>query len=471
MKKHPSKQLSQTRTPRPLKPSLSNPPKTEHLIGGIDPYDFKTTEHKGAHIYSKEVPWANCIYVRFLFNAGSRHDPKGREGVMHFMEHMLFSSTPTHPTKFDIDQFSKTHTLDSFNAFTSFSHMCLNYRCLEESFEGSLKGAIEVLTSSLLTKESFEKERNIIIQEAWSCYKNAKNVEYRKKTKENVYASFPDRLRAGLPLGWPESIEKITHADIRAYYKKFLVRENLSVVVGGNISKIHLNLIKKYIEKIPSGVPSKGVLIPKNIKPPKERIWIYTYEEMGLTPNNQVSIELSNLISRIDKSYSDEAGYLTRALMYELMFQELRHKNSWCYGVQAGFGNYEDFSYGSLSSKIDAKYVNEAFDIIQSIIQNVLDDKHIKEFEQEKTLFMQRKRAVELSTNDLIDNALYDLRCETYIQTNKNSYDELYKVTYEDIKQVLKSMFTESNSVMYEASVPNDYDKSISQNYLKKYIK
>ena len=125
MKKHPLHTL------HPLQPSQANSSKKEYLIGGIDPYDFKTANYKGSRIYSKEVPWATCIYVRFLFNAGARHDPKGKEGVMHFMEHMLFSGTPTYPTKFDIDQFSKAHTLDSFNAFTSFSHMCLNYRCLE----------------------------------------------------------------------------------------------------------------------------------------------------------------------------------------------------------------------------------------------------------------------------------------------------------------------------------------------------
>lgn len=462
MKKH------QTKT---IKPAYQNPTKTEHLIGGIDPYDFKVTEYKGTRIYSKEVPWATCVYVRFLFNAGARHDPKGKEGAMHFMEHMLFSGTTTYPTKFDIDQFSKANTLDSFNAFTSFSHMCLNYRCLEESLEASLKGAIEVLTSSLLSKESFEKEKNIILQEAWSVYKNEKRIEFRKKNNQNLYASFPDRQRTGSPLGWPNTIEQMTHGDIKKIYKDYLVRENLSVVISGNISKKHINTVKKYIERIPSGKPSRDVLIPKVIKSPLERIWIHTYEEMGLTANNQASIEISTGASRIDKTYTGEAEDLTRALMYELMFQELRHKNSWCYGVNASFGNLEDYTYGSLSSNIDPKYVNEAFDILKMIIDNVLNDKHIKEFEQEKTLFIDRKRAVELSTADLTQNALSNLRYEKQIETRKESFKNLHAVTYEDIKRVLKTLFIDSKNVVYEASVPNDYDKSVPQNYLKKYIK
>ena len=461
MKKHPIK------TP---KYNQTGPSKTEHLIGGIDPYDFKITEHKGARIYSKEVPWATCVYVRFLFNAGARHDPKGKEGTMHFMEHMLFSGTPTYPTKFDIDQFSKTNTLDSFNAFTSFSHMCLNYRCLEESLEASLKGAVEVLTSSLLSKESFEKEKNIILQEAWAVYKNEKRIEFRKKNNQNIFTSFPDRLRTGSALGWPNTIEQIAHSDIKKIYKDYLVRENLNVVVSGNISKRHINLIKKYIELIPSGKPSKEVLIPKVIKSPLERIWVHTYEEMGLTANNQASIEISTGTSRIGKTYTGGAEDLTRALMYELMFQELRHKNSWCYGVNASFGNLEDYTYGSLSSNIDPKYVNEAFDIVKMIIDNVLDDKHTKEFEQEKTLSIERKRAVELSTADLTQNALSNLRSEKKIETRKESFKNLYAVTYEDVKRVLKTLFIDSKNVLYEASVPNDYDKSIPQNHLKKYI-
>lgn len=52
--------------------------------------------------------------------------------------------------------------------------------------------------------------------------------------------------------------------------------------------------------------------------------------------------------------------------------------------MNASFGNCEDYTYGSLSSKIDAAHVNEAFDIIKMIIDNILNDKHTKEFEQEK---------------------------------------------------------------------------------------
>lgn len=126
------------------------------------------------------------------------------------------------------------------------------------------------------------KRKNIILQEAWAIYKNEKHIAFRRKNNQNMFSSFPDRLRLSSPLGWPDSIEKIGHADIKIY-KDSLVRENLSVVISGNISKRHINVIKKYIELIPSGKQSKEVLIPKIVKPPLERIWIHTYEEMGLT--------------------------------------------------------------------------------------------------------------------------------------------------------------------------------------------
>ncbi|MDQ5912521.1 MAG: hypothetical protein QG568_736 [Patescibacteria group bacterium] len=439
----------------------------EYLINGIDPYDFKRETYLGVNIYSRSVPWASCIYVRFLFNCGALNDPAGKEGVTHFMEHMLFTGTPIYPTKFDIDQFSKLYTLDSLNAFTSFQHMCLNYRCLSYHFEESIKGSIEMLTKSFLNDESVEKEKKIITQEAWGVYKNTNRIKYIKSEQKNIFKDFPDRLRISSSLGWPNTISKIERRDIVHMYQTNLVRENLTVIINGQISPKHKKVLKEYLSKIPSGQKAKEVYIPKSISTPKNRIWIHTYEEMGLTPSNQAYIGISGAIPKHNFAHNKEIGALTRALLYEILFQELRHKNSWCYGVKASFGVTEDYAFGELSSNIDPAYIHEALEIIERIISNILKGEYQKEFEQEKSLYIDRKKAAEVTTEDITHTAVHGIRYHNQIQKRKDSFKNIQSVAFSDIQFLVKGVFVDSKTKIFEIHVPNGYNKENTQKFLK----
>ena len=52
---------------------------------------------------------------------GSGDDPKEREGIAHFLEHMLFLGTEKYPEPGEYQQFIKSHG-GSHNAFTAFSN-------------------------------------------------------------------------------------------------------------------------------------------------------------------------------------------------------------------------------------------------------------------------------------------------------------------------------------------------------------
>src|SRR3989344_6110120 len=63
----------------------------EQFMRMSDPLKF---EHRvlsnGASAYMNLALPVNHVLLGIVFHAGSKHDPKGREGVAHFMEHMPF---------------------------------------------------------------------------------------------------------------------------------------------------------------------------------------------------------------------------------------------------------------------------------------------------------------------------------------------------------------------------------------------
>lgn len=442
--------------------------KNEHLVNGIDPYAFTEDMVDGVSVYSRNIPWSTGVFVRFIFNVGAMHDPKGKEGLAHFLEHMIFSGNNTYPDKFAIDQFSKKYTLDSLNASTSFGNTIIKFRCLPEHLDQALHGVIEMITGSFLKDEDVKKEKSIITEEAWGVFKNEKSIAYLKMEKENVYHDFPDRLRIHSSLGWPETILCIERDDLVSLYETAYVRENLSVVMSGLVTEKEKQTLARYIPKIKNGIKVPDMFVPKEVHPPKENVWVHTYEDMGITPSKQAHVGLGSIR---EHAYSvDKAGIfgVTKLLVNELLHRELRHNNSWCYSVNSSFGNKADMSFAGIYTSVNPDNVVESVQILESIIRAIISGKHKEDFEQEKQLMIDRRKAVELVTLDVVDWAVDALMSRESIETRESYLQHIYSVTYEDVVACLKGFFTESHQWMISVAVPNEEYKKQIYSTLKK---
>ncbi len=440
--------------------------KNEYLINGIDPYDFTEEKVRYSKLYTKHVPWSTCTYVQFVFNIGAMHDPKGKEGLAHFLEHMVFAGSPSFQTKFDLDQFSKTQTLDSLNANTSFANTCFHFRCLPEQLEDALNGVLEIITKPLLREEDVVQEKEIIIREAWDSFKNEKAISFKKREVKNLFKDFPDKLRVPYAIGWPDTIQNIEKKDLEIALRNY-VQQNLSVVLSGYVTKKEKKMVQDIINKIPAGKKVKEVYVPKVVHAPTERVWIHTYEEMGRSDVNQAYVEIS--CGRELKATKGKTGamILARALLYEILFRELRHKNSWCYSVGAGFGNSVDYTYGEMHTKVDVAHALESVQIMRRIVEDIVQGSYKDEFLQEKSLVIERKRAVELVTSDIVDMAVQTLRHRDTIDTRKESFDMLYKTTFKDVQKLIKDTFMNKKWIV-DVRTPNSFNtKKLSADIAK----
>src|SRR5579872_116186 len=106
----------------------------------FDPFEFEKTDVSGVPVYWKNVPSAPCIYVHVVFDCGSFDDPKGKEGVAHFFEHLIFNGSPSLPDKKAVNEWSKQYALNSWNAWTSFYNTNFHLKCLPENFDTVLIG-------------------------------------------------------------------------------------------------------------------------------------------------------------------------------------------------------------------------------------------------------------------------------------------------------------------------------------------
>ncbi|SDX70138.1 insulinase family protein [Marinobacter mobilis] len=95
---------------------------------------------------------------------GSGDDPAEREGLAHFLEHMLFLGTEKYPEPGEYQQFIKSHG-GEHNAFTAFQDTNYFFDIQADQLEDALDRFAQQFSAPLFTAELVERERRAVHSE------------------------------------------------------------------------------------------------------------------------------------------------------------------------------------------------------------------------------------------------------------------------------------------------------------------
>ncbi|WP_417565545.1 insulinase family protein [Marinobacter sp.] len=95
---------------------------------------------------------------------GSGDDPEDREGISHFLEHMLFLGTEKYPAPGEYQQFIKSHG-GQHNAFTAFQDTNYFFDIQAEFLKPALDRFAQQFAAPLFTAELVDRERNAVHSE------------------------------------------------------------------------------------------------------------------------------------------------------------------------------------------------------------------------------------------------------------------------------------------------------------------
>ncbi|AOY88185.1 peptidase M16 [Marinobacter salinus] len=95
---------------------------------------------------------------------GSGDDPADREGLAHFLEHMLFLGTEKYPEPGEYQQFIKSHG-GSHNAFTAFQDTNYFFDVQAQFLEPALDRFAQQFAAPLFTADLVDRERNAVHSE------------------------------------------------------------------------------------------------------------------------------------------------------------------------------------------------------------------------------------------------------------------------------------------------------------------
>jgi len=182
------------------------------------------------------------------YRVGSRNEPAGLTGISHWVEHMLFKGTPSHPAG------ALTRLIDRlggrWNAFT-----WKDYTTYFEMLPAEHIGVAVRLEADRMVNTRFEPdvvagERTVIISER-EGQENFPSYYLREEVDALAFKAHPYRQPV---IGWKSDLRAMTRDDLYRHYRTFYQPSNAIAVAMGDFEVDRMAaLIAEAFGPIPAG--------------------------------------------------------------------------------------------------------------------------------------------------------------------------------------------------------------------------
>jgi predicted Zn-dependent peptidase len=356
---------------RPVTATQQKPGTTRTLLnedeGGLV---RRTVLPGGLRVVTEAMPGVRSATIGVWIGVGSRDEAPTLSGASHFLEHLLFKGTPSRSA---MDISVELDTVGGeVNAFTAKEYTCFHARVLDQDLPLAVDVLGDMVTSSLISAEDVEAEREVILDEI------AMHDDDPDDVVNNLYA---EKAWGGSPLGRPiagsvESIKALTRPQIVRYYRSRYRPENMVIAVAGNID--HATVVRQVRKAFSRG----NFLAATTTKPlPVRRLdkarKSATGEVVVSRPFEQVNLVLgvTGLVRTDDRRYA--LGVINAALgggTSSRLFQEIREHRGLAYSVFSFASHYADAGMFGVSVGCLPGKVSEVLDVVRDEFRKLAED-------------------------------------------------------------------------------------------------
>ncbi len=198
------------------------------------------------HLENKKLP---IVSVYTFFDVGGKSESAGVTGSTHFLEHMMFKKTKSHPAEY----FSKIieNNGGNSNAYTTFDNTVYYENIPVDSLDEILSLEAERLENLELEEEAFEKERQVVLEERKMRYENRAGGQLYLRMMKEIFTGTP---YGGSVIGEASDVQNLSRDKMLEFYHKFYRPNNAVLVVVGDIDSDKLfSMVESKYGKIPRG--------------------------------------------------------------------------------------------------------------------------------------------------------------------------------------------------------------------------
>ena len=185
------------------------------------------------------------------YKVGSADEPRGKSGIAHFFEHLMFKATKNLKSC----EFSKTVARNGGrdNAFTSFDYTGYHQNVAVDRLPIVMKLEADRMRNLIIDKVQIEPERQVVLEERRSRTDNSPAAKLGEQINAALFINYPYRDPV---IGWDHEIRGLTVEDLRTFYDAWYRPNNAILVVAGDITAEKL---RPLAEKYYGGIEAKPV--------------------------------------------------------------------------------------------------------------------------------------------------------------------------------------------------------------------
>lgn len=225
-------------------------------------YDVKCKENyspelfelkNGMKVVVIENKRAPVIAQMIWYDFGSDVEERGKSGLAHFMEHLMFKGTKKFPENYYSNFLSRIG--GSENAFTSYDYTAYYQIFPSQHLEKIIQLEADRMKNLTLTKKNVEIEKKVILEERFQRIESDPSAQLDESMRSIL---FPNNYYGRPIIGWKHEIEDLTYEDVNSFYKELYNPNNAILILSGDIKFFEAKkLVKKYYGDIKTSKSEK----------------------------------------------------------------------------------------------------------------------------------------------------------------------------------------------------------------------
>jgi predicted Zn-dependent peptidase len=389
----------------------------------------------GIRILFKHSP-STITHCCFVVNAGSRDEPEQKEGLAHFIEHLVFKETEKRSTSQILNRLELVGA--DLNAYTTKEYTCIHASLLKQHLERTIDLFEDILFHSTFPKDEMEKERGVILDEIGS---------YLDQPEEAIQDDFEELLFKDHPigkniLGTPETVSAFDKADIKSF---MAATYNTSEMVFGVFGDYDLNKLIKLFEKYFGWIPANNAV--------KTRIAPIANAGKELILHKPISqthciTGSSAYPSKHEKRYG--LLLLNNLLggmgMSNRLNLEIREKHGIAYTIESNYTSFSDTGIFSIYFGTDTEKADKAMRLVNKELKKLRDNKlGTLQLQQAKQKFIGQIALAEENRMSLIIGMSKSLLDFGEVDSLEQIFAKINAVTADELLDISNEIFDVSS--------------------------
>jgi len=367
-----------------------------------------------------------------MVNAGSRDEPENKEGLAHFIEHLLFKETERRSTSQILNRLELVGA--DLNAYTTKEYTCVHASLLNPHLERAIDLFEDIIFHSTFPQDELEKERGVILDEIAS---------YLDQPEEAIQDDFEAMLFKGHAmgnniLGTPQTVSAFGKADIQQFIKNnYNTSEMIFAVFGDYTFEKVIKLGEKYWGQVPANHPVRSRIKPENYGLAKSTVHkpisqthciIGSQAYRAMHPNKTGLLLLNNLLGGM--------GMSSRLNL------EIREKYGIAYTVESNYTSFTDTGIFSVYFGTDTEKAEKAIKLVHKELKKLRDQPlGTLQLHQAKQKFIGQIALAEENRMSLIlsiAKSVLDFNCADTLQ---QLFDKINHVTAAQLLEISNEIF------------------------------